>query len=128
MIHCIRINSVSSTATEFLLETTITNTTIYNGQRIRFCIQADIPSTTTVVPVFIVVNGVNIPLMDALGNTLQSDQIRNCLCYTAVFGTEPLHLKLCSVTYKSQATATSVVPDSTTALGYSNEEEDTDDE
>lgn len=127
MIRCIKINSVSSTATEFLLETAITNATIYNGQKVRFCIHTNIPASTTVVPVFIVINGVNIPLMDALGNTLQSDQIKNCFCYNAIFGTEPLHLKLCTMTNRSQATATSVVPDTTAALGYS-EEEDIDDE
>lgn len=110
MLRCIKITSVTASDTEFLLNTTITNATIYNGQRIRFCIHADFPATTTVAPVFIVINGENIPLMDAIGNTLQSDQIKNCYCYCAVFGTEPLHLKLNTLTCKSQATATNVVP------------------
>lgn len=110
MIQCLRIGSVTTSDTDFLLDTTITNATIYNGQKIRFCIHADIPATTTVVPVSITINETNIPLQDALGNTLFSDQIKNCYCYTAVFGTEPIHLKLCTLTCKSQATASSVVP------------------
>ena len=113
MLRCIKINTVTSTADNFLLETTITNATIFNGQKVRFCIHADIPATTTVAPVSIVINGENIPLLDAIGNTLQNDQIKNCFCYCAVFGTEPLHLKLNTLTCKSQATATSVVPAAT---------------
>ena len=57
MLRCIKINTVTSTADNFLLETTITNATIFNGQKVRFCIHADIPATTTVAPVSIVING-----------------------------------------------------------------------
>lgn len=117
MVQCIRIGSVTSSATSLLLDTSITNATIYNGQKVRFCIHADFPATTTVVPVFITINETDIPLQDALGNTLYSDQIRNCYCYTAAFGTEPIHLKLCTLTCKSQAVASSVIPEADTEGG-----------
>lgn len=113
-IGCIKITTVTVSDTQFLLETSITNATIYNGQRVRLCVHANIPATSTVVPVFLVINGENIPLMDSIGNTLQSDQVRNCYCYCGVFGTEPLHLKLNTVTAKSQATPISTVPSATT--------------
>lgn len=117
MIHCIKIGSVTSSATSLLLDTDITNATIYNGQKVRFCIHATMPATTTVVPVYITINETDIPLQDALGNTLYSDQVRPCYCYSAVFGTEPIHLKLCTLTNKSQATACSVIPEADTEGG-----------
>lgn len=87
--------------------------TVRNGERACFCITAEIPASTTVLPVFFEINGATAPLYDLLGNTLYSDQIRCGVVIPGVWGTNPIHFKLCScVEGRSQATeATTTLPE-----------------
>lgn len=87
--------------------------TYYNGERIVFVICTSLPTSITISPVAIDVNGVNIPLQDKLGNTLQSDQIKSRQTYVGVWGTSNNgHIKLCTCTNRSQATPASITPES----------------
>lgn len=109
----IRVTSAEITEGTLVLTTGLTNRTIRNGNRNVICICTDIPTSTTVVPVEIVINDTNIPMQDVLGNTLQSDQIKSRCAFPGVWGTNPLHFKLCSCTNRSQATARTATPGTT---------------
>lgn len=112
----IRVTSAEITGGTLVLATGLTNKVIRNGSKNIICVCVDIPSSTTIVPVEIVINDTNIPLQDVLGNTLQSDQIGSRCCYVGVWGTNPLHFKLCACTSRSQATARTVTPGTTAAV------------
>lgn len=109
----IRVSSAEITGGTLVLSTGLTNKEIRNGNRSVICICTDIPSSATIVPVEIVINGTNIPMQDVLGNTLQSDQISSRCAFPGVWGTNPLHFKLCSCVNRSQATSRTVVPGGT---------------
>ena len=109
--QCIKVTSVTISGGTMILNTGITGRTICNGEKNVVCICAPIPASTTVVPVVLNINGVNIAMQDYLGNVLQSDQIRCRQAYVGVWGTlEPIHFKLCTCTKRSQAAALSVTP------------------
>lgn len=101
-----------------LLSTDLTGKTIRNGGRSNLCICTDLPVSTTVVPVEITINGVNIPMQDVLGNTLQSDQITSRCAFPGIWGTQPLHFKLCNCLRRSVATPEELVPGETTAVTF----------
>ena len=87
--------------------------TYCSGQRFVFIICTTLPVSTTISPVVISLNGVNIPLQDKLGNVLQSDQIKARQVYVGVWGTlNGGHIKLCSCTNRSQTAPESVTPGS----------------
>ena len=109
----IRVTEAEITGGTLVLNTEVTGRTVYNGQRDVICICTDIPASTTLVPVEIVINETNIPMQDVLGNTLQSDQIQSRCAYPGVWGTQPLHFKLSACVQRSGATATSVTPGET---------------
>lgn len=109
----IRVTEANIVTGTLVLSTGLTNKEIRNGNRSIICICTDIPSSATIVPVEITINGTNIPMQDVLGNTLQSDQISSKCGFPGVWGTNPLHFKLCSCKDKSQATARTVVPGGT---------------
>ena len=111
----IQVTAAEVTGGELVLTTGLTNRTIYNGERNVLCIATEIPASATVVPVVVEINGVNIPLQDVLGNTLQSDQIQSRCAFPGIWGTLPLHFKLCSCVRKSQASERQVVPATTDA-------------
>ena len=110
----IKITSATITGGTLLLSTGLTGKTIRNGGRSNLCICTDLPVSTTVVPVEIVINDTNIPMQDVLGNTLQSDQITSRCAFPGVWGTQPLHFKLCNCLRRSVATAEETVPGDTT--------------
>lgn len=89
----------------FNINVTDTNITdLDNGQRFVLILQKDLPAMTTIVPVILVINGVNYPMQDILGNNLMSDQLRffpqRCSCrgregiIRIVFGANPNHFKV----------------------------------
>lgn len=68
-----------------------------------------LPVMNTVVPVLIHINGINVPLLDSIGNTMFSDQIHEGTRYNLVFGSNPEHFKTrnCGC-YLSSAVACSI--------------------
>lgn len=91
------LKSTSATYTEgasLILETTSTITKLFNGMNYMLVQAATLPTMTTVVPVSVRVNGATIPLLDAIGNTLYSDQIHSGVTYELVYGSTPSHFKL----------------------------------
>lgn len=100
-----------------------TNSTITPKNDCRYILKIPctiIPQTpfNAVVPVFVVVNGVNIPLQECIGNNVYSDQVRcmnkdNCgnIVLRLVYGSTPTHFKIisqklcCSTAYGTTATA-----------------------
>lgn len=95
--------AVSGTSFVFTTNSTITPK---NGARYLLKIPVSILPTdalTTVYPVFVTVNGVNIPLQCIIGNSVFTDQLRD-LCPNScgniilrlVYGSTPSHFKIVS--------------------------------
>ena len=102
---CYNITSVTTSGTDLTLTLPVTALTIKNGQRACFKICTSLPTGTTILPVLFQVGTTTVPLMDMLGNTLYSDQLKTCECIPGVWGTNPVHFKLCAcVRGKSAAT------------------------
>ena len=90
-----------------------TEKTYYSGERFAFIICTALPTSITISPVVINLNGENIALQDKLGNTLQSDQIKSRQVYVGVWGTlNGGHIKLCSCVNRSQSAPASITPGS----------------
>lgn len=77
-----------------------------NGEMVRLITCLAFPAVTTLVPVFIQINGNNYPVLDHYGNTLYSDQIRCRRVYRLVFGTNPARFMVKQCLEPSQATPT----------------------
>lgn len=102
---CYKISTINTPGTTLNLVIPKTSLTVRNGERACFCIATEIPASTAVLPVYFEINGTTVPLYDLLGNTLYSDQIRCGVVIPGVWGTNPVHFKLCScVEGRSQAT------------------------
>lgn len=102
---CYKISTINTPGTTLNLVIPKDSITVRNGERACFYIAAEIPASTTVLPVYFEINGATVPLYDLLGNTLYSDQIRKGVTIPGVWGTNPEHFKLCScVEGRSQAT------------------------
>lgn len=107
----LRATSYTYTAgSSLVINTNSTVSTLYNGATYLLLTCPALPAMATVVPVFIRIEGTNIPLQDAIGNTLFSDQIHQGIRYELVYGTTPSHFKLRHCSCLSSATP------STTAL------------
>lgn len=119
--NILRASSVSDSGGSFFFVTTSTITPKNGCTYILKVPCSLLPTTplTTVDQVYAVVNGVNIPLQDCLGNNVYSDQIRcmrvdNCgnIVLRLVYGSTPAHFKIvsqklcCSTAYGTTATAT----------------------
>lgn len=103
---CYNITSVTASGTDLTLTLPISALTIKNGQRACFKICTSLPTGTTILPVVFQIGTTTVPIMDMLGNTLYSDQLKTCTCIPGVWGTNPNHFKLCAcVNGKSAATA-----------------------
>ena len=106
---CYKISTVTTPGATLNLVIPKNAITVRNGERACFCIAAEIPASTTVLPVYFEINGATVPMYDLLGNTLYSDQLRCGVVIPGVWGTNPGHFKLCaSVEGRSQATEASV--------------------
>lgn len=102
---CYKISTINTPGATLNLVIPKDSITVRNGERACFYIAAEIPASTTVLPVYFEINGATVPLYDLLGNTLYSDQIRKGVTIPGVWGTNPEHFKLCScVEGRSQAT------------------------
>ena len=66
---------------------------LFNGTCYSLSVCSALPVMNTVVPVFIRINGINVPLLDSIGNTMFSDQIHEGTRYNLVFGSNPAHFK-----------------------------------
>lgn len=109
-MSCYKITTINTPGATLNLVVPKTALIVKNGERACFNILAPIPASTTVLPVYFEINGATAPLYDLLGNTLYSDQIRCGEVIPGVWGTNPLHFKLCAcVEGRSQATSASVV-------------------
>lgn len=88
-------------------------TDLDNGCKFVLILPIDLPAMTTIVPVIIVLNGVNYPVQDIIGNNLMSDQLRffpqNRKCCNRegivriVFGSNPNHFKVLNCLPNSSA-------------------------
>lgn len=90
----------------FNINTTFTDADLENGKRYILVLNKDLPAMTTIVPVYLQVNGTYYPMQDIIGNNLMSDQLRffprersNCGCRSAgvariVFGSNAGHFKV----------------------------------
>lgn len=104
--YIIRATSYTYTAgSSLVINTTSSAAILYNGASYVLCLYPELPSMSTVVPVYINVNGTNIPLQDVIGNTLQSDQIHPGRKYELVYGSSPAHFKMRHCCCLSCATA-----------------------
>lgn len=81
---------------------------LFNRSWFRLITCLAFPSVPSVVPVFISINGVSYPVLDEIGNTLKSDQIRCRRAYKLVFGTGSSHFMVKQCLPVSQSTATYV--------------------
>jgi hypothetical protein len=90
----------------FNINTTFTDTDIENGKRYVLVLNKNLPSMTTIIPVYLEVNGTYYPMQDRLGNNLMSDQLRSfprnvasCGCVSSgvariVYGSNTGHFKV----------------------------------
>ena len=110
---CYKITNTSISGSSLILDVPYSSLTVKNGERACFVIQGEFPVSTTLLSVYFNIGGTNIPLYDMLGNVLYSDQIRPCVCIPGIWGTNPIHFKLCAcVEGRSQATdATVTIPE-----------------
>jgi hypothetical protein len=88
------------------ITTNFTDDDIVNGKRYFLVLDETIPPMTTVIPVYLQVNGTFYPMQDILGNNLMSDQLRSfprassgcsCNCVRVariVYGSNPEHFKV----------------------------------
>lgn len=104
----LKASSYTVNTSSFVINTGSTLATLCNGEEFKLITCATFPAVTTVVPVYININGTNYPVQDTLGNNLMSDQIRCRRQYCLIFGTNPAHFKLRSCAKCSQAVASSV--------------------
>lgn len=107
MRKIIKVTSVAATETALNLTANITTKTVCNGEKDAFCICTTIPTLTTILPVNLLIGATSVPLLDAFGNTLQSDQIASRTLYVGVWGTNDLHFRLFTCVPRSQSTESS---------------------
>lgn len=98
------IKATSYTAGDnFLINTSYEISSINNGNRFILALTADLPSITTITPVYVAVtiNGTstNIPIQDILGNNLMSDQLKYIPggIVRLIYGSNPVHFKVLQV-------------------------------
>ena len=88
-------------------------TDLENCERFVLILTQNLPAMTTIVPVYLVINGQNYPVQDLIGNNLMSDQLkyfpqsRNCCVQQGVariiFGSNPNHFKVLQCLPQSSA-------------------------
>lgn len=119
--NILRVTSISNTGGSFFF---VTNSTITPKNGCKYILKVPcslLPLTplTTVDPVYIVVNGRNIPLTECLGNQVYTDQIKcmnidDCgnIILRLAYGSTPTHFKIlnqklcCSTAYGITALTT----------------------
>lgn len=111
----LKATSYTATATELTIVVDPSVFALYNGKIYHLLTCVTLPVITSIVPVFISINGTTYPVMDCIGNNLMSDQVKSRHCYKMVFGTNPNHFKLCEGMCKSAATVSRTVVPAATA-------------
>ena len=103
--NVLRVTSISNTGGAFFF---VTNSTITPKNGCRYilvvpCHLLPLTAQTTIDQVYVVVNGVNIPLQECLGNNVYTDQIRcmnvdKCgnIVLRLVYGSTTAHFKIVS--------------------------------
>ena len=91
-------------------------TSLCNNEMFHLITCLAFPTLTTVLPVYITINGTDIPVMTKNGNTLMSDQIRSRHKYCLKYGTNPSHFitEQCLPLSQATASATTLTTPSTT--------------
>lgn len=121
--NLLRVSSVSTSGGSTFL---VTSSTITPKNGCKYLLKipcAVLPTTaiTTVNPVYVVVNGKNIPLQELIGNQIYTDQLKclkpdNCgnIVLRLVYGSTPTHFKIvshrlcCSTAYGQVAAVATV--------------------
>lgn len=80
-------------------------TSLRNNEMFHLITCLAFPALTSVLPVYVTINGNDIPVMTENGNTLMSDQIRSQRRYCLRYGTNPSHFITEQCLPLSQATA-----------------------
>lgn len=88
--NVLKVTSISTTATNLVIGVT-GSVGVTNGCMYDLIVCTKMPSMTTVLPVVIQVNGVNYPLLDRIGNTVMSDQIKCRTRYRMFYGATSPH-------------------------------------
>lgn len=101
----LRVTSISNTEGSFFF---VTNSTITPKNGCKYILKVPcylLPQTaiTTISQVYVVVNKINIPLQECIGNNVYTDQIRyfnvdNCgnIILRVIYGSTPAHFKIVS--------------------------------
>lgn len=109
----------------FNINTSFTDSDLENGKRYILVLNQNLPAMTTIVPVYLQVNGTYYPMQDLLGNSLMSDQLRffprsasNCGCGSSgvariIFGSNVGHFKVLVCLPTSSAVITEEVEEAT---------------
>lgn len=106
----------------FNINTDFTDSDLENGKRYCLILNKDLPAMTTIVPVYLQVNGTYYPMQDILGNSLMSDQLRffprnvspcgRCSGIARIiFGANPGHFKVLICLPQSSAIITEEAED-----------------
>lgn len=116
--NILKVTGISSTSTDLAILTSGTHT-LTNGCMYDLIVCTKVPSMTTVLPVVIQVNGVNYPLLDRIGNTVMSDQIKCRTRYRMFYGaTSPHFLTIsCLCPTVNYATMAATTTDTSTTEG-----------
>lgn len=116
----------------FNINTSFTDADLENGKKYILVLNQNLPAMTTIVPVYLQVNGTYYPMQDILGNSLMSDQLRffprqtnNCGCRGAgiariIFGSNVGHFKVLVCLPTSSAVITEEVEEFTDVTTMAN--------
>jgi hypothetical protein len=108
MRKIIKITAATITEGNLVLTANVTSKTVCNGERDVFCICTTLPVSTTITPVVLAIGATQVPLLDPIGNTLYSDQIKTRTPYFGTWGTNETHFRLFTCVQSSQATEAQV--------------------
>lgn len=109
--YVLKASSYTYTAgTSLVINTNSQLTELVNGACYLLLTCPSLPTMSTVVPVYIKIQGSTIPLNDAIGNTLFSDQLLSGRRYDIIFGGTPSHFRLrhCSNLSRAVPTITTI--------------------
>ena len=100
----LKVTSIVNNGSTLNLTVTPNLSKLCNGQLFRLIICTDIPVLTSVLPVYVVLGNSAYPILDCIGNTFYSDQLKSRTAYPLVFGTSAPHFKLRQCSERSSAT------------------------
>lgn len=90
----IKSNGYTQSGGSFNILTGFTESDVDNGKCYKLILCTSLPSVASIMPCTVQFNGVQIPLLDSIGNRVMSDQLHTRKCYHCVYGTNLGHLIL----------------------------------